>query len=149
MANEMDITKLSYAELQKLIQEAEAARDAKRGEELKVIVDACAKKLQAAGFSIKEGLAELANYDTSTRKRALRGSVVKVEKAYQDGVVYRRPQWRRMDRRNQRPAASVAARTDGRIRGRCPGQQVCRTGGQVAHRKRNRSKSWVIASADH
>jgi|CXWL01.2.fsa_nt_gi DNA-binding protein H-NS len=91
MANEMDITKLSYAELQKLIQEAEAARDAKRGEELKVIVDACAKKLQAAGFSIKEGLAELANYDTSTRKRALRGSVVKVEKAYQDGVVYRGP----------------------------------------------------------
>ena len=37
MANEMDITKLSYAQLQKLIQEAEAARDAKRGEELKLI----------------------------------------------------------------------------------------------------------------
>ncbi|BEP57125.1 MULTISPECIES: H-NS family nucleoid-associated regulatory protein [unclassified Variovorax] len=91
MANDMDITKLSYAELQKLIQAAEAARDAKRSEELKIIVDACAKKLQAAGFSIKEGLEELANYDTSTRKRAARGSLVKVEKPYQDGVVYRGP----------------------------------------------------------
>lgn len=89
MVDEIDIKKLSYSELQKLIREAEAARDAKRGEELKIIVDACAKKLQAAGFSIKEGLAELANYDASTRKRAARGSVSKVEKAYQDGVVYR------------------------------------------------------------
>ncbi|MFM9925306.1 H-NS family nucleoid-associated regulatory protein [Variovorax sp. H27-G14] len=89
MASDVDITKLSYAELQVLIQQAEAARDAKRGEELKVIVDLCAKKLQAAGFGIKEGLAELAKYDTSTRTRAPRGSVVKSEKPYQDGVVYR------------------------------------------------------------
>ena len=62
MATTTHITKLSYSELQELIQKAEQARDSKKMEEMKVIVDACAKKLEAAGLSIKDGVEYLKTY---------------------------------------------------------------------------------------
>jgi len=89
---------LSFADIQKRIKEVdderaelEAALHAKRGEELKVLADAYAKKLQAAGFTILEGVEALAPYDDSKKKRAPRGSVTKEPKPYVKGTVYKDP----------------------------------------------------------
>ncbi|AGU47386.1 hypothetical protein VAPA_1c02560 [Variovorax paradoxus B4] len=66
-----DAKNMSFAEIQKRIKdmdaeraELEAALQAKRGEEIKVLADAYAKKLQAGGFSISEGVKALAPYGT-------------------------------------------------------------------------------------
>jgi DNA-binding protein H-NS len=71
-----DAKNMSFAEIQKRIQEMdaervvlEAALHAKRGEEIKVLADAYAKKLQAGGFSIAEGIKALAPYGTIPAKR--------------------------------------------------------------------------------
>ncbi|SOD25317.1 DNA-binding protein H-NS [Variovorax sp. YR752] len=68
---------LSFADIQKRLKEMdaervelEAALQAKRGEEIKVLADAYAKKLQAGGFSIFEGIKALAPYDTATTRRS-------------------------------------------------------------------------------
>ena len=58
----VDISKMSYKELQALATQATEALEGKRSEELKVLTDAFAKKLAAAGFSIQEGIDELKNY---------------------------------------------------------------------------------------
>ncbi|SEL88484.1 DNA-binding protein H-NS [Roseateles sp. YR242] len=66
-----DISRLSYAELVELNKQLEQQINAKRGEELKVLVDGFAKKLEAAGFSVTEGVEALKPYMASagsTRK---------------------------------------------------------------------------------
>lgn len=60
--SQIDVSRLSYAELVALRSELEQQIDEKRGEELKVIVDGFAKKLVAAGFSVSEGIDALAPY---------------------------------------------------------------------------------------
>ena len=91
---------MSFAELQTRIKEMdderaelEMALHAKRGEELKVLADAYAKKLQAAGFSIAEGVEALTPYDTDSakRKRAPRGLLGVASKGYVSGTVYKDP----------------------------------------------------------
>ena len=91
---------MSFADIQKRIQEMdderaelEVALQAKRGEELKVLADAYAKKLEAAGFSIAEGKTALDPYDKSEAKRARspNGSRASESKAYVKGTVYKDP----------------------------------------------------------
>lgn len=57
-----DITGLSYAELRALLKKTEAAISEKRVEELKVLADGFAKKLQMTGFSIQEGIDAMRPY---------------------------------------------------------------------------------------
>lgn len=90
MATTPDISKLSYNELQELIAQAEAARAAKKGEELKVLADLYAKKLEAAGFSIEEGIEAIRPY--SRKKRVARGSAApKTPRPVQEGITYKNP----------------------------------------------------------
>nr|WP_297384555.1 H-NS histone family protein [uncultured Roseateles sp.] len=58
----VDVSKLSYAELIALSRQLEQQIAEKRGEELKVLVDGFAKKLEAAGFSVGEGVEALRPY---------------------------------------------------------------------------------------
>lgn len=57
-----DISKLSYAELRQLSKKLDEEIAAKRGEELKVLADGYAKKIAAAGFSVKEAIQALQPY---------------------------------------------------------------------------------------
>lgn len=102
MATAPDISKLSFAELQKLVQEAQQLVTSKREEELKVLTDGYAKKLQAAGFSVDAGIEELTHYlpdgldyvrkDSGSKKtRAPRGSKPKLTKPYEKGTTYVNP----------------------------------------------------------
>ena len=58
----VDISKLSFSELQALLQETQTAIERKRVEELKVLADGYAKKLQMSGFGISEGIGALKPY---------------------------------------------------------------------------------------
>lgn len=82
--SQLDVSRLSYAELVALRSELEKQIDEKRGEELKVIVDGFAKKLVAAGFSVVEAIDALEPYVAAGGKGARRlGS--------QASVLYRDP----------------------------------------------------------
>lgn len=61
-----DISRMTYAELVELNKQLEQQIEAKRGEELKVLVDGFAKKLGAAGFSVAEGVEALKPYIVTT-----------------------------------------------------------------------------------
>jgi DNA-binding protein H-NS len=68
-----DVSTLSYIELVALSKELDRQIAAKRGEELKVMADGFAKKVQAAGFTVREAIDELEAYDTPaarTKNRA-------------------------------------------------------------------------------
>ena len=67
-----DVSKMSFAELQKLVQEAQARLSEKRDEEIKVLADGYAKKCEMAGFSIQEAIAALEPYLPTKQKRAPR-----------------------------------------------------------------------------
>lgn len=58
----VDVSKLSYAELLALSKSLDEQIHSKRSEELKVLVDGFAKKLEAAGFSVDEGVEALHPY---------------------------------------------------------------------------------------
>ncbi|MBU6261054.1 MAG: hypothetical protein KGO01_21765, partial [Burkholderiales bacterium] len=58
----MDISKLSFPELHALLQETQQAINQKRVEEIKVLADGYAKKLQMSGFTIAEGIEALKPY---------------------------------------------------------------------------------------
>lgn len=58
----VDVSKLSYAELLALSKSLDEQIHSKRSEELKVLVDGFAKKLEAAGFSVDEGVEALRPY---------------------------------------------------------------------------------------
>ncbi|RYH00008.1 MAG: H-NS histone family protein [Alphaproteobacteria bacterium] len=61
-----DVSALSYVELVALSKELNRQIAAKRGEELKVLADGFAKKILAAGFSVREAIDELEAYETTT-----------------------------------------------------------------------------------
>jgi DNA-binding protein H-NS len=88
---------MSYADIQKRIKEMdveraelETALQAKRGEELKVLTDAYAKKLQAGGFLISEGIKALAPYDTGMAKRS--GNTPRPPREVVTGTTYKNPE---------------------------------------------------------
>jgi len=88
--------RVRYAEIQQRIKdmdaervELEAALQAKRGEEIKVLADAYAKKLQAGGFSISEGIKALAPYDTATAKRS--STAPRPPREVETGTTYKNP----------------------------------------------------------
>lgn len=92
-----DAKNMSFAEIQKRIQdmdaeraELEAALQAKRGEELKVLADAYAKKLEAGGFSIPEGIKALAPYDKTVAKRS--GTAPRPPREVETGTTYKNPE---------------------------------------------------------
>lgn len=66
---QVDVSRLSYAELVALRKQLDHQIDEKRGEELKVLVDGFAKKLDAAGFSVAEGVEALSPYLATSGKR--------------------------------------------------------------------------------
>ena len=51
VATKLDLSKMSYAELQELAKEASELVDMKKSEEIKVLADGFVKKATAAGFS--------------------------------------------------------------------------------------------------
>ncbi|MDC6166569.1 H-NS histone family protein [Paucibacter sp. XJ19-41] len=59
---EVDVGRLSYAELLALRAKLDREIEDKRGEELKVLADGFAKKVQAAGFSVAEAMGALRPY---------------------------------------------------------------------------------------
>ena len=69
---DIDVGKLSFAELVTLKARLDKEIEDKRGEELKVLADGYAKKLQQAGFSVSEGIDALGPYVDA--RRAGRGS---------------------------------------------------------------------------
>jgi DNA-binding protein H-NS len=58
----LKLTGLSMSELQRLLDETDAAIAERRVEELKVLADGYAKKLAMNGFSIREGMDALKPY---------------------------------------------------------------------------------------
>ncbi|OWQ46599.1 hypothetical protein CDL60_14150 [Roseateles noduli] len=82
--SQIDVSRLSYAELVSLRSELEQQIDEKRGEELKVLVDGFAKKLVAAGFTVAEGIDALAPYVAAGGKGARKSGS-------QASVLYRDP----------------------------------------------------------
>ena len=92
-----DAKNMSFAEIQKRIKDMDAERaeletalQAKRGEEIKVLADAYAKKLEAGGFSISEGIKALAPYDTTAAKRS--GAAPRPPREVQTGTTYKNPE---------------------------------------------------------
>lgn len=59
---DVDVAKLSYAELIALRKSLDREIADKRGEELKVLADGYAKKAQAAGFTVAEAIQALQPY---------------------------------------------------------------------------------------
>lgn len=73
MSNSVEINKLqglSYAELRALLEKTEAALTERRTEELKVLADGYAKKLQMNGFTIAEGMDALKPYQPAKAPKA-------------------------------------------------------------------------------
>ncbi|WP_225784546.1 H-NS family nucleoid-associated regulatory protein [Xenophilus sp. Marseille-Q4582] len=86
-----DISRLSYTELQQLIEHATQALNTKKAEELKVLADQYALKLKAAGFTLDEGIKAVKPY--AKKNRAPRGSVPPpAPRPVKEGVTYRNPQ---------------------------------------------------------
>jgi len=65
----VDVSKLSYAELLQLSKELEQQISEKRDEELKVLVDGFAKKVQASGFTVDEAMVALQPYTAATKRK--------------------------------------------------------------------------------
>lgn len=84
---EVNIDSMSFAELHALVQQATAALNTKRVEEIKVLADAYSKKAEAAGFSIQEAidaLKPLLPKAAEKKTRAARGTATKKPPASQD-----------------------------------------------------------------
>ena len=79
-----EISRLSYAELLQLSRELEQQIHSKRTEELKVLVDGFAKKLQASGFDVEEGIAALRPYIASSGKGKKDSSGTSARVMYRD-----------------------------------------------------------------
>lgn len=72
-----DFSALTHAELLTISKELDQQIEAKRSEELKVLVDGFAKKMEAAGFTVREAIEALMPYDRSAvraNKRASAGA---------------------------------------------------------------------------
>jgi DNA-binding protein H-NS len=83
MATAPDITKLSYAELQKLLAETNAALTNKKDEEIKVLVNGWKLKAEQAGFTVEEVIAEFTNYLPQRKARTTTSNAAPVVK-YRD-----------------------------------------------------------------
>ena len=65
----LDISKLSYSELVALSKQLDEQISSKRSEELKVLADGYAKKIESAGFSVAEAIEALQPYARSAVKQ--------------------------------------------------------------------------------
>jgi DNA-binding protein H-NS len=90
---EMNLEKLDYATLKRLLDDVSAQIAAKRDNELKTLVNGWAQKAMANGLAIAEVISELQTYlpKKSGAARVAGGAAVKGEKAYKMGVTYRNP----------------------------------------------------------
>ncbi len=110
-----DLSKLTFAELQELAAEAQSMAVAKRGEELKVLVDGWAKKAQANQFSVTEVIDEFKKYlpaAAAKKTRVARGSKAVTADPWIKDVVYKDPKgigkdWRG-GQRGSKPAWLIA-----------------------------------------
>ncbi len=82
--SDVDVGKLSFAELVALKARLDKEIEDKRSEELKVLADGYAKKLQHAGFSVQEGVDALQPYLESKRGGKKGGTGAAVRALYQD-----------------------------------------------------------------
>ena len=81
----VDVSKLSYVELVQLSKQLDEQIQSKRTEELKVVADGFAKKLEAAGFSVAEGIEALRPYLASEeRSKKSGGASAPARVRYQD-----------------------------------------------------------------
>ncbi|MDY0746537.1 H-NS histone family protein [Paucibacter sp. R3-3] len=71
---DVDVGKLSFAELVALKAQLDKEIEGKRGEELKVLADGYVKKLQHAGFTVSEGIDALRPYEETKHAGKGRGS---------------------------------------------------------------------------
>lgn len=83
----VDVSRMSYSELVALSKQLEQQIQEKREEELKVLVDGFAKKLEAAGFSVTEGVEALAPYLPANDKRQSRDAGAAAPVLYRDPSV--------------------------------------------------------------
>ncbi|UDF36880.1 UNVERIFIED_ORG: H-NS histone family protein [Shinella sp. XGS7] len=81
---EVDVAKMSYAELVALRAKLEREIEGKREEELKTLADGYAKKLQAAGFSVEEGIKALLPYTEAKRRGSVGTSTSTARVLYRD-----------------------------------------------------------------
>ena len=81
---DVDVGKLSFAELVALKARLDKEIEDKRGEELKVLADGYAKKLQQAGFSVSEGIDALRPYVDARRTAKASGMGSTAPVLYQD-----------------------------------------------------------------
>jgi len=83
---DVDVGKLSFAELVALKARLDKEIEDKRGEELKVLADGYVKKLQHAGFSVAEGIEALRPYEETKRASKGSGSGTTAAVLYQDSA---------------------------------------------------------------
>lgn len=81
---EVDVGKMSYADLVALRARLEAEIEGKRGEELKVLADGYVKKIQAAGFTVAEAVQALQPYAAPKRSGATSNPGSTVRPLYRD-----------------------------------------------------------------
>lgn len=81
---DVDVGKMSYAELVSLRTRLEQEIEGKRDEELKILADGYAKKLQAAGFSVEEGIKALLPYTEAKQRGSATASTSQARVLYRD-----------------------------------------------------------------
>ena len=81
---DVEVGKLSYAELVALREQLDREIEGKRAEELKVLADGYAKKIQAAGFSVAEAIDALKPYASQGRAGRRDGLPSTTRVLYQD-----------------------------------------------------------------
>lgn len=82
--SQIDVSRLSYSELVALKAQLDEQIGEKRAEELKVLADGFVKKLEAAGFSVVEGVEALAPYVGASSKRQSRQTAAAAPVLYRD-----------------------------------------------------------------
>jgi len=82
--SQVDVSRLSYSELMALKAQLDEQIGEKRTEELKVLADGFVKKLEAAGFSVVEGVEALTPYVGASSKRQSRQTTGAAPVLYRD-----------------------------------------------------------------
>lgn len=88
---EVDVAKMSYSDLVALRAKLEQEIEAKRDEELKILADGYARKLQAAGFSVEEGIKALLPHTEAKRRGGVGPSASAATPSSTARVLYRDP----------------------------------------------------------
>lgn len=81
---DVDVGKMSYAELVSLRIRLEQEIEGKRDEELKILADGYAKKPQAAGLSVEEGIKAMLPYTEAKRRGSATASTSHARVLYRD-----------------------------------------------------------------